>query len=249
VPPDPDEPPPVELWNTVGDVRPWATLLVLCACSTLFLLLAGRHALSGDDSLLEWGANATGMPAADTAWRLLASTFLHSGPAHLFFNATTLLIFGPAVERLFTRWGFWITYGAGGVCASLASLAWRGAHKPGFSYSVGASGAIFALGGALIVAAWRLRHRLAVGRARSLAAAVIYLAGTGFAAGFTKNGTDNIAHAAGLASGAAIAALMNFDPRLGGKGAGWLTRSAGFLALLALAGSLAWAVLSGLGVR
>ena len=106
VPPDPDEPPPVELWRAVGDVQPWGTLLVLFPCAAMFLLLAARQALGDDDSLLAWGANATRLVPLESAWRLLASTFLHAGPAHLFFNATTLIIFGPAVERVFTRWGF-----------------------------------------------------------------------------------------------------------------------------------------------
>ena len=249
VPPDPDELPPVELWRAVGDVRPWGTLLVLFPCAAMFLLLAARHALGDDDALLAWGANATRLPPLESAWRLLASTFLHAGPGHLFFNATTLIIFGPAVERVYTRWGFWIVYAAGGALASLASLAWRGAHATGASYSVGASGAIFALGGALIVGAIRLRRRLAVGRARSLAAAVLYLAGTGFAAGFTRNGTDNIAHAAGLAGGALVAAVLGVNPRLGGRGASALTRGAGVLAVLALAFSLAWGIRSGLTGR
>src|SRR5438046_1180998 len=113
IPPDPDEPPPVELWRAVGDVQPWGTLLVLFPCAAMFLLLAARHALDDDYSLLAWGASATGLPARESAWRLLASTFVHAGPGHLFFNATTLLIFGPAVERVFTRWGFWIVYAAG----------------------------------------------------------------------------------------------------------------------------------------
>ncbi|HEY6193419.1 MAG TPA: rhomboid family intramembrane serine protease [Candidatus Eisenbacteria bacterium] len=249
VPPDPDELPPVELWRAVGDVRPWGTLLVLFPCAAMFLLLAARHALGEDDALLAWGANATRLPPLESAWRLIASTFLHAGPGHLFFNATTLIIFGPAVERVFTRWGFWIVYAAGGALASLASLAWRGAHATGGSYSVGASGAIFALGGALIVGAIRLRRRLAVGRARSLAAAVLYLAGTGFAAGFTRNGTDNIAHAAGLASGALVAVVLGVNPRLGGRGANVLTRGLGVLAVLALALSLAWGIRSGLASR
>jgi rhomboid protease GluP len=249
IPPDPDEPPPVELWRAVGDVQPWGTLLVLFPCTLMFLLLAARHALGDDDSLRAWGANSTHLPPLESAWRLLASTFLHAGPGHLFFNATTLIIFGPAVERVFTRSGFWIVYAAGGAAASAASLAWRGAHGDAVSYSVGASGAIFALGGALMVGAFRLRRRLAVGRARSLAAAVLYLAGTGFASGFTHNGTDNIAHAGGLVSGALIATALGVNPRLGGRGAGALTRGLAVLAVIALAVSLALGIRSGLSGR
>ena len=248
VPPDPSEPPPIDLWRAVGDVQPWATLLVLFACSAMFLLLAARHALGENDWLIAWGANTTHLPPRESAWRLLASTFLHAGPAHLFFNATTLIIFGPAVERIFTRWGFAIVYAGGGAIASLASLVWRSAHIAGTSYGVGASGAIFGLGGALVVAAWRLRQRLAVGRARSLAAAVVYLAGTGFAAGFTRNGTDNVAHAAGLATGALLGALLPFDARLGGPGPAMPTRAAGALAAAALGISLAIALAQGLRI-
>ncbi len=246
VPPDPDEPPPVELWRAVGDVQPWGTMLVLFPCAVLFLLMAVRGELGDRDALLAWGANATQLSPGDTAWRLLASTFLHSGPGHLFFNATTLLIFGPAVERVFTRPGFWIVYGTGGALASLASLAWRGARTPELSLSVGASGAIFALGGALMVGAFRLRERLAVGRARSLAAAVLYLAGTGFAAGFARHATDNAAHAAGLLGGALVAALLGLNPRLEGRGAGVITRIVAAFAVLALGVSLAIGVRSGL---
>jgi rhomboid protease GluP len=137
-------------------------------------------------------------------------------------------------------------YAAGGVLASLASLLWRSAHAGGASYSVGASGAIFALGGALMVGAFRLRHRLAVGRARSLAAAVLYLAGTGFANGFTQHGTDNIAHAGGLLSGALVAGMLGLNPRLGGKGADAATRVLAVLAVLALAVSLGCGIRSGL---
>lgn len=246
VPPDPDEPPPVELWRAVGGVTPWGTMLVLFPCAAMFLLLAWRHALGGDDSLYVWGANATHLDAAGTSWRLLASTFLHSGTAHLFFNATTLLIFGPAVERLFTRHAFWIVYTVGGALASLASLGWRDLRSAGASYSVGASGAIFALAGALLVAAFRLRKRLAVGRARSLGAAILYLAGTGFAAGFAQHGTDNAAHAGGMVSGALIGAVLSLHPRLGGRGAGGATRIAAIVCGLALAASLAVAVRFGL---
>jgi membrane associated rhomboid family serine protease len=224
LPPDPDEAPPIELWRAVGDMQPWGTLLVLFPCAAMFLLLAARHALGEGDALAQWGANATGLMPLDSAWRLLASTFLHSGTAHLFFNATTLLIFGPAVERVYTRWAYWIVYAAGGMLASLASLAWRSAHGSDFSYSVGASGAIFALGGALIVGAIRLRHRLAVGRARSLGAAV-------------------------LAGGALFGMLLGLNPRLGGRGAGAIARVLGVLAVLALASSLALGIRSGLNAR
>ncbi|MEQ1831497.1 MAG: rhomboid family intramembrane serine protease [Candidatus Eisenbacteria bacterium] len=246
VPPDPDEPPPVELWRAVGDITPWGTLFVLLPCTLLFLVLAVRAHDGWQADLYVWGGNATHLPLADSSWRVLASMFLHSGAPHLFFNATTLLLFGPAVERLFTRHAFWVVYALGGACASLASLAWRDAHGGG--YSVGASGAIFALAGALLVGAYRLRHRLAVGRARSLGAAILYLAGTGFAAGFARHGTDNVAHAGGLVCGALLASRLGLRPELGGRGAGGFTRALARVCALALAAAVAIGVRDGLSV-
>lgn len=246
VPPDPNEPPPVELWRAVGDITPWGTWLALLPCTLLFLVLAVREHTGWQADLYVWGGNATHLPFADTWWRVFASMFLHSGPAHLFFNATTLLMFGPAVERLFTRHAFWIVYAGGGAAASLASLAWRDVHAGSAGYSVGASGAIFALAGALLVGAYRLRHRLAVGRSRSLGAAILYLAGTGFAAGFTQHGTDNVAHAAGMAGGALMATALGLRPTLGGRGAGPGTRALAVLCVLVLAAALTVAVRTGL---
>src|SRR6185503_4868135 len=158
-----------------------------------------------------------------------------------------MAIFGPAVERMFTRPGFAVIYAAGGATASLASLAWRGAQHPvGLSISVGASGAIFALGGAMLACAWRVRRRLAVGRARAMAAALLFLIGQSFSAGFTRNATDNAAHAAGLVAGALLGAVVPLHPRLGGPASGWLMRALGTIALLALVISLALGVRGGL---
>ncbi len=245
VPPDPDEPSPVDLWAAVGDVRPWGTMLMLLSWAALFLLAGVRGAYTWPAGLLAWGANATGEPWPEVAWRLLASTFLHAGIAHIFFNATSLLVVGPAVERMFTRTRFWIVYAAGGVAASAASLAWRTAHA-GASLSVGGSGAIFALGGALLVAAIRLRRQLAPTRARALGAGLLYLLAPGFASGYAHPGTDNAAHAAGLACGALLGALLPLDARLGGRPPGALSTLAAIAGALALAASLALAIVRGL---
>jgi len=248
LPPDPDEKPPVELWSATGDIPPWGTTLLLFSWAAVFAAMAFRHEIGDPQALFAWGASAPRLDVFDTAWRLLASTFVHAGLAHVFFNATTMLVLGPAVERVFTRSGFFAIYAAGGAAASLGSLAWR-ALRPhaGLDISVGASGAIFALGGALLVSAYRLRHRLAPGRARALGGALLFLVGQGLAAGFTRNATDNAAHAAGLVSGAVLGALVPLSSRLGGPSVGPVMRVLGAIAVLALAVSLALGVHGGMG--
>ena len=247
LPPDPDEPPPVELWSAVGDIPPWGTALLLFAWAAVFAAIALRREIGDPQALFAWGASAPRLDVLDTAWRLLASTFVHAGVAHIFFNATSMLIFGPTVERIFSRWGFWVIYAGGAAAASLASLVWRALrHDAGLSISVGASGAIFALGGALLSSAYRVRHRLAPGRARALGGALLFLIGQGLAAGFTRHATDNAAHAAGLVAGAVLGTMVPLSPRLGGAATDRLMRVLGTIAALALAVSLALAVRGGL---
>ena len=248
VPPDPFEPPPVELWATVGDVAPWGTALLVLSWAAVFATVAFRGELGDTSAYVAWGASVTGLEPRDTAWRLLASTFLHDGPAHVFFNALAMLIYGPAVERIFTRWAFWTVFAVGGTAASLGSLLWRAAHHGAYSLSVGASGAIFALGGALLVGAFRLRHRLAPGRARALGAALMFLVAQALAAGFARHGTDNAAHASGLVAGALVGAAVPLSPRLGGPRPGAMMLALGTLCALALAAALALAVRGGLGL-
>jgi len=240
VPADPDEPPPVELWRVVGEVAPWGTLLLLLSWSVVFALLAARGEIGSDAAYVARGANVGTRDAAEVASRLLSSTFLHDGPRHVFFNVLAMLVFGPAVERIFARPSFWIVYAAGGALASLGSVAWGLTSAAGGArVSLGASGAIFALGGALLAGAFRLRARLAPGRARALAAAIMFLALPAFANGFQTRGTDNAAHAAGLAAGLALGAIVPLAGPLAGRPAGWVARGAGVLAGAALALSLA----------
>jgi rhomboid protease GluP len=186
------------------------------------------------------GASLTQRDALDASWRLLASTFLHSGPGHLLFNAAAMLVYGPAVERIFTRSGFWIVFAAGGAAASLASLAWRlSRYGIGPHLSIGASGAIFALGGAVLVSAIRLRGRLAPGRARALGAAILFLMLPALAGGFQKLGTDNAAHAGGLIAGALLGAILPLNPRLVGTPVPVAVRVLGWLMMVVLAICLA----------
>jgi rhomboid protease GluP len=250
VPPDPDEARPVDLWATVGDIDPWGTAAILLGWGAVFVVFAVGGAFDDRGALIAWGASLTGLGVADSAWRLLASTFLHSGPGHVLSNAFSMLIFGPTVERLFPRGGFWIVYAAGGAIASLGSLAWRTLRVPGSeSLSIGGSGAVFALGGAVLIAALRLRHYIPAGRARALAASVLFLLLPGLMSGLSRHATDNAGHAAGLAAGLALGAVLPLHPRLSGRPAGWPVRAAGALGVLAIGASLAIGVARGLGPR
>jgi membrane associated rhomboid family serine protease len=79
-------------------------------------------------------------------WRLVTAAFLHYGPLHLAINMYSLFYAGTLLEQVIGRWRFALLYLASGIAGSAGALVW----KP-TSITVGASGAIFGILGALFV--------------------------------------------------------------------------------------------------
>ncbi len=94
-----------------------------------------------------WGANAGALTSGGQWWRLLTSTFEHGGLLHIALNMWCLYNLGWLAELLFGRSRFTLLYLMCGIGGSLGSICWRGN-----GISVGASGAIFGIAGALIPA-------------------------------------------------------------------------------------------------
>jgi len=87
-------------------------------------------------------------------WTILTSMFVHAGFWHIFANMLTLYFFGNYLSRLVGNSKFLIVYFGGGILGSILFIL----LAPSFSVAVGASGAIFALAGALVV----MRPKLSV---------------------------------------------------------------------------------------
>ena len=153
--------------------------------------------------LVQWGANVGPLTLSGEWWRLLTCVFVHGGWLHIAFNMWCLWDLGALSESLYGRWTFGVIYLICGLGASLASVAWNPQVM-----SVGASGAIFGLAGALI-AAFKLGEfsvpRAALsGPLRSLLVFVVFNLGFGAVSGFT----DNAAHIGGLVTGLILGALI-----------------------------------------
>src|SRR5271154_1606317 len=97
--------------------------------------------------LVRWGANFGPYTLSGEWWRLLTCVFVHGGLLHIAFNMWCLWGLGALCESLYGRWTFGALYLICGLGASLASVIWNVQVL-----SVGASGAIFGLAGALIAA-------------------------------------------------------------------------------------------------
>lgn len=86
-------------------------------------------------------------------WRPLTAIFLHANLLHLGMNSLALFQLGPVIETAFGRGRLLVIWLAAGLAGNWLYL-WQG---PLQTWSVGASGAIFGLFGALVVLGLRLR--------------------------------------------------------------------------------------------
>jgi membrane associated rhomboid family serine protease/Flp pilus assembly protein TadD len=200
--------------------RPWAsqssislTQILLGANVAVFLAMAlGSGAVMDfpGHSLL-FGANYGPYTLTGQWWRLLTYMFLHQGIWHIVFNMWCLWDLGALCESLYGRVTYAAIYVLTGVSAGLASVAWN----PRVS-SVGASGAIFGLAGALAASYYLGEFRLpslAIQPAlRSLTFFigfnVLFGIGYNFFLGGNYGGIDNAAHIGGLISGLVLGALI-----------------------------------------
>ena len=132
------------------------------------------------------------MVAAGEWWRLLTSGFLHASPLHIGSNMLALFFIGralePALGTLRTGLIYFVSLAAGSLGVMML--------EPGVA-SLGASGAIFGLAGALLVIA----HAAASGVMQSGIGPMILL---NLAFTFTIPGISMGAHIGGLIGGAAL---------------------------------------------
>lgn len=158
--------------------------------------------------------------AAGQWWTLATATFLHGSLLHILFNMLILKQFMPNVVDLWGAPRAFLVFMAGGIGGFLISNVATG-HP-----TIGASGAIFGLLGALI-SYGRRTHQGHI--TQQLWISAIFM----FVMGFTMGSVNNWAHAGGFAAGFGTAELMPTSHRREGMGVLLL---AGFLALVSVAG-------------
>lgn len=87
-------------------------------------------------------------------WTIVTNLFVHANFGHIFANMLTLYFYGSYLVNLVGEKRFMAVYFLGGLAGNIAYLM----LSPPFNIAVGASGAVFAVGGALTV----LRPKLPV---------------------------------------------------------------------------------------
>lgn len=173
--------------------RPYVTY-VLIALNLLFFaaeIVLRLMGYSYGETVLLLGAKQNLLITSGQYWRLLTAMFLHSGLLHIASNLFALYFWGPQVELLLGRMRYTLVYLASGLLGSAFSFAFSDA------VSVGASGAIFGLLGALLY--FRARHRQVFRQVFGMQ--VLVIIGINLANGFLNTGIDNFGHIGGLIGG------------------------------------------------
>jgi len=140
-------------------------------------------------------------------YRLFTSMFLHFGIEHLLNNMLVLFVLGSRLERVVGKARFLLIYLAGGLLGNVISLA-ADLGKNSLTVSAGASGAVFAVMGAMIFVVIRNKGHLEDLSMKQ----ILIMAVFSLYFGLASTGVDNAAHLGGLLSGFLLAVLAG-QPR------------------------------------
>jgi membrane associated rhomboid family serine protease len=155
--------------------------------------------------------------ADGAVWQLLTSMFAHVSPFHIGFNMLVLWTLGPQLELAVGRIRFLAIYLLSGLAGSAAVL-WL---SPVHGSTLGASGAIFGMLGALLMIAIKVR-----GDVRGIATWI----GINFVLTFVIANISWQGHLGGFVGGLLVGAAVVYAPRQ--RRAVWQAAGAGAVAVL-----------------
>lgn len=140
-------------------------------------------------------------------YRLVTAAFLHADAEHLLFNMLLLYFCGEIVEKSLGKCRMLILYLVSAVCGNLLSAAYE--LSTGSSYeSIGSSGAVFGLTGALLFLVIAKKGAAAHISMKRMVFAVLLSLYSGFSSPYV----NNAAHVGGLLSGFLLAFLLSILP-------------------------------------
>jgi membrane associated rhomboid family serine protease len=196
----------------VGDPRLTTFVLIGINAVVWVLVLAtgGRGSTLVDKLALLPATSVRGVPGGGVTvvrgvdegawWQLVTSMFTHVEPLHIAFNMLALYFLGPMLETVLGRARFLAVYLVSGLVGSAAVMLFSPPHVQ----TLGASGAIFGLMGALVVLALKVGGQVQT---------VFVWIGLNMVFTFTVSGISWQAHVGGLIGGVVLGAAMVYAPR------------------------------------
>ncbi|GAA6143127.1 hypothetical protein NBRC116584_29450 [Hydrogenophaga sp. 5NK40-0174] len=190
-----------------GAASPW-TLYALMALNIgvwLLNVFSGMDAMQPDPAdLFAWGANSNWAVLRDGEyWRLVTAATLHGGLIHLGFNMFILWQIGRLMVQWYGNGQFLLIYWGSALAGSALSLHFSAVD----GVSVGASGAVFGVVGALLAGIWQHRRQLPSSFVKPMLTSLAMFVLLNLAIGL-RPGIDNAAHIGGLVAGAVMGWLL-----------------------------------------
>lgn len=188
---------------------PWVNICLVAVNVIVFIICT----ITGD-MLYNKGANGVMLIIQDRSYyRMITSMFLHSDTGHLFSNMIILYFMGQIVERRLGHIPYAVLYFLSGIAGDVLSMGYE-LLSGNYSVSVGASGAVFGIEGALLLLVILYRTNLEY----MTPGKVIFSIAFSLYCGFTSTDVNNAAHIGGLLMGFAVAAVICIFFPLAGSG-------------------------------
>ncbi len=178
-------------------------LAIVAVNMIVFLVLSFMGDTENAAFMAAHGASVTAYVEQGEYYRLFTCMFLHFGLEHLFYNMLVLIFLGDALEEVVGKARYLLIYLGGGLIGNMVSV-FAELQKGESIVSAGASGAIFAVIGALVYIVLRNRGNLGMYSGKRL----ILMAVLSIMQSMTATGVDNVAHIGGFAAGFVLAFVL-----------------------------------------
>jgi len=223
--------------------RGWSVTKVLVALNVLYFIV---EVAAGASSLSLFGGGSTAamvklgalVPAYVTVkheyWRMFVAMFMHDGLLHIGFNMWALIVIGNYVEAVVGRLKFALLYFISGFAGSVLVVA----VAPPLTLTVGASGAIFGIFGALALYAYLNRHRDAM--ARALLGNILFLLVFNLILTFSSSYISWQGHVGGLTAGVAGMGVLMLGGRKDARAPFALADAAGLALIVIVLVVITW---------
>lgn len=178
---------------------PWVNICLVAVNVIVFLICT----FTGD-LLYNKGALGVKEIAADGSYyRIITSMFLHSNVQHLFSNMIILYYIGEIVEKKTGHILYAVIYFLSGTAGAVFSMGYELLMRDYYT-SVGASGAVFGVEGALLMLVILYHGKLEYMTTGRLIFAIVF----SLYCGLTGTNVNNAAHIGGILMGFAVMAVI-----------------------------------------
>jgi rhomboid protease GluP len=194
---------PQKITSIIKRKIPHITYILMIIIITMFLITNNDDIVNVQFNLIKYGGNFHNLVVNGEYFRFFSSIFLHANWIHLLMNGFALFYLGIFVERIaITRSFYFSIFIIGGVLASMSSFFLAKQN------SVGASGAIFALIGALFSIIFISKGLIDNSFRKKILRDVIFIIVINILLGLSLDNIDNYAHMGGLVSGSLLTYLL-----------------------------------------